>query len=144
MVMRKKPPGKLLPSAHAIDREFRIISALADHTGKLDARFNLGPSHSLVTFPFAAPPPFFVCSAADFPVPTPLALCEDESVIGQAFYVMEAVEGRIFRASNLPDVRPSERRAIMEEFFSVLARLHAIDFEAIGRGCWCFLICLML
>jgi aminoglycoside phosphotransferase (APT) family kinase protein len=62
-VLRRKPPGKLLPSAHAVDREFRVISALHP-TG--------------------------------FPVAKPYLLCEDESVIGTMFYVMECVEGRIY------------------------------------------------
>src|SRR5262249_42275919 len=57
--LRRKPPGKLLPSAHAVDREFRVIQAL-HKTG--------------------------------FPVARPYALCEDESVIGTAFYVMDCVE----------------------------------------------------
>jgi aminoglycoside phosphotransferase (APT) family kinase protein len=78
-VMRKKPPGKLLPSAHAVDREFRVISAL---------------------------------HGTDVPVARPYALCEDESVIGQAFYIMEHVEGRVFRSYMLPDLQPPERAAI--------------------------------
>src|SRR5688572_22772701 len=64
LVLRKQPPGKLLPSAHAVDREFRILSALHP-TG--------------------------------FPVPTPVTFCEDASVIGTPFYVMERMRGRIFR-----------------------------------------------
>src|SRR6202789_1120990 len=62
-VLRRKPPGKLLPSAHAVDREYRVIKALHP-TG--------------------------------FPVAKPYLLCEDESVIGTVFYVMDYVEGRIF------------------------------------------------
>ncbi|MBV8798856.1 MAG: phosphotransferase, partial [Alphaproteobacteria bacterium] len=68
-VLRRKPPGKLLPSAHAVDREFRIISALHP-TG--------------------------------FPVARPYLLCEDESIIGTMFYVMEHVEGRIYWGPLLP------------------------------------------
>ena len=63
VVLRRKPFGDLLPSAHAVDREFRLIDAVHP-TG--------------------------------FPVPRPLALCEDETVIGAVFYVMEMVEGRTF------------------------------------------------
>src|ERR1051326_8168913 len=72
-VMRKKPPGKLLASAHQVDREYRVISALA---------------------------------ATDVPVPRAYAYCDDESVIGSAFYVMEYVRGRIFRDPQLPAVAP--------------------------------------
>src|SRR3712207_2558868 len=61
-VLRRKPPGKLLPSAHAVDREYRVIAAL-HRTG--------------------------------FPVAKPHLLCEDESVIGTAFYVMDFVDGRV-------------------------------------------------
>src|SRR3954471_15997434 len=78
-VLRRKPPGKLLPSAHAVDREFRIISALYP-TG--------------------------------FPVAKPYLLCEDESVIGTIFYVMDCVEGRIYWGPLLPDQTPEQRRAI--------------------------------
>src|SRR5882757_7304138 len=55
-VLRKKPPGVLLKSAHQVDREFRIMKALA---------------------------------ASDVPVPKMYTLCEDDSVIGTTFYVME-------------------------------------------------------
>src|SRR5580692_4366976 len=77
-VMRRKPPGKLLPSAHAVDREFKVISALYP-TG--------------------------------FPVAKPYVLCEDESIIGTMFYVMDCVEGRIYWDAQLPDLSPKERYA---------------------------------
>jgi len=80
-VLRRKPPGKLLPSAHAVDREFRVISAL----------------HPL-----------------GFPVAKPYGLCEDDSVIGTMFYVMEMVEGRILWNATLPEYQPAERRAIFD------------------------------
>src|SRR5580700_11510379 len=80
-VMRRKPPGKLLPSAHAVDREYRAIAALYP-TG--------------------------------FPVAKPYLLCEDESVIGTMFYVMDCVEGRIYWGPMLPDCSPKERTAIYE------------------------------
>src|SRR3954452_10336622 len=62
-VLRRKPPGKLLPGAHAVDREYRVITALGNQ---------------------------------GFPVAKSYGLCEDEGIIGTAFYVMEMVEGRIF------------------------------------------------
>lgn len=98
-VMRRKPPGKLLPSAHAVDREYRVITALAK-TG--------------------------------FPVARTYALCTDESVIGAMFYVMEHVEGRVLWDPTLPGMQPPERRAIYEEMNRVIARLHTVDFAAIG------------
>jgi aminoglycoside phosphotransferase (APT) family kinase protein len=98
-VLRKKPPGQLLASAHQIDREFRVMSALG----------SLG-----------------------FPVPHMRVLCEDESVIGQAFYVMDFLEGRIFRDARLPGLAPAERRAIYDDLNATLARLHAVDWQAAG------------
>ncbi|MCP5093660.1 MAG: phosphotransferase family protein [Gammaproteobacteria bacterium] len=98
-VLRRKPPGKLLKSAHAVDREFRVISALY---------------------------------AADFPVPRPVVLCEDPEVIGTAFFVMEFVEGRIFWDLDLPGLPPAERAAIYDNVNETIARLHTIDYAAIG------------
>jgi aminoglycoside phosphotransferase (APT) family kinase protein len=100
-VMRKKPPGKLLKSAHQVDREFRIMKALA---------------------------------ATDVPVPRMHVLCEDESVIGTAFYVMDYLEGRIFRDPQLPGIAPAERAAIYDSMNDVLARLHKVNFERVGLG----------
>ncbi len=98
-VMRRKPPGKLLKSAHAVDREYRVISALY---------------------------------AADFPVPRPYVLCEDEEIVGTMFFIMEFVEGRIFWELDLPDSDPGERRAIYEHANQTIADLHNFDHEKIG------------
>ncbi len=98
-VMRRKPPGKLLPSAHAVDREFRVISALYP-TG--------------------------------FPVARPYGFCEDESVAGTIFYVMDMVEGRILWDGTLPGMEPTERRAIYEAKCRTFADLHNTDWRAIG------------
>jgi aminoglycoside phosphotransferase (APT) family kinase protein len=97
--LRRKPPGKLLPSAHAVDREFKVISALHP-TG--------------------------------FPVAKPLVLCEDESVIGTAFYVMDCVEGRVLWDQSLPGMSKAERFAIWDEMNRVIALLHTISFEKVG------------
>lgn len=98
-VMRKKPPGKLLPSAHAVDREYRVISALWE---------------------------------TDVPVARAHVLCEDDSVIGQAFYVMEHVEGRVIRDFSLPGMAPADRAAHYMAMADVMARLHAVDYRAVG------------
>ena len=98
-VLRRKPPGKLLKSAHAVDREFRVISALY---------------------------------AAGFPVPRPLVLCEEDAVIGTTFFVMEFVEGRIFWDLDLPELDVAERAAIYDNVNETIARLHTIDYAAIG------------
>ena len=98
-VLRRKPPGKLLPSAHAVDREYRIISALYP-TG--------------------------------FPVAKPYLLCEDESVIGTMFYVMDCVEGRIYWGPMLPDQTPQQRTKIYDAMNETFARLHNMDWENLG------------
>lgn len=100
-VMRSKPApaAKLLPSAHAIEREFTVMRALA---------------------------------ATDVPVPQMLCLCDDESVIGRAFYLMTMVEGRIYWDQSLPDLTQSERAAIYDEMNRVIATLHTVDYAKIG------------
>jgi aminoglycoside phosphotransferase (APT) family kinase protein len=98
-VLRRKPPGKLLPSAHAVDREFRVIKALYEKR---------------------------------FPVARPHLLCEDDSVIGTAFYVMDYVEGRVLWDQSLPGMSPAERSAIWNELNRVIAELHLIDYRSAG------------
>jgi aminoglycoside phosphotransferase (APT) family kinase protein len=100
-VMRSKPApaAKLLPSAHAIEREYRVISALG---------------------------------RAGIPVPATYCLCEDESVIGRAFYVMEFVDGRVLWDQSLPGMTAKERRATYEEMNRVIAALHQVDYRAAG------------
>jgi aminoglycoside phosphotransferase (APT) family kinase protein len=99
LVLRRKPPGKLLPSAHAVDREFRVIEALFK---------------------------------VQFPVARPHVLCEDELVIGTAFYVMDYVEGRVFWDQSLPGMTPAQRGAIWDELNRVIAQLHCLDYRALG------------
>jgi aminoglycoside phosphotransferase (APT) family kinase protein len=98
-VLRRKPPGALLPSAHAVEREFRIMSALA---------------------------------ASDVPVARVYALCEDPTVIGTAFYVMEYVAGRILWDPTLPGMTAAARTAHYDELNRVIAALHRIDYIAAG------------
>jgi aminoglycoside phosphotransferase (APT) family kinase protein len=102
-VMRSKPGprDKLLPSAHAIEREFRVMDALA---------------------------------LSGVPVARMHVLCEDESVIGRAFYVMEFVEGRVLWDQSLPGMTPNERGAVYDEMNRVLATLHGVDVKAVGLG----------
>lgn len=98
-VLRRKPFGPLLPSAHAVEREFRLLSALRP---------------------------------TSFPVPAPIALCEDASVIGSPFYVMEMVEGRTFWDGSLPLLPLAERRPCYEAMIDTLAALHSLDHQALG------------
>ncbi len=98
-VLRKKPPGKLLPSAHLVEREYRIMKALA---------------------------------WSEVPVPRMHLLCEDETIIGTPFFVMEHVAGRILEDMTLPDMSPGQRRAIYFDMIRVLAKLHSVDYGALG------------
>ncbi|MDJ0277431.1 phosphotransferase family protein [Sphingomonas sp. 2R-10] len=100
-VLRRKPFGPLLPSAHAIEREYALIAALHP-TG--------------------------------YPVPRPVALCEDAKVIGAPFYLMERVAGRTIWDGSMPNATPDERRAHYEAMIDALAALHAIDPVAVGLG----------
>jgi len=100
-VLRKKPPGQLVASAHQVDREYRVITALAG-TG--------------------------------VPVPRTRLLCSDDSVIGQMFYVMDAVEGRVLVDPAMPSQTPAERAAIFDSMNDVLARLHQVDYAKVGLG----------
>lgn len=97
--LRKKPPGKLLQSAHAVDREYRVMHALRD---------------------------------TDVPTAKMYALCEDESIIGTPFFVMEYVDGRIFWNVQLPELQPEQRRAVYDELARVLAAIHSVDIDAVG------------
>lgn len=99
-VLRKKPPGKLLPSAHLIEREYRILRALPEAV----------------------------------PVPRARVLCEDASIIGTPFYVMDHVEGRVISNVALPNLTPDERRAIYTDYARIGAQLHAVDYKACGLG----------
>ncbi len=99
-VLRRKPPGELLKSAHAVDREFRVISALAD---------------------------------TDVPVPKTYVLCEDESIVGSMFYVMEYKEGRILWDPLLPEAKDNaERSAIYDAMNQTMAALHNVNIEKVG------------
>jgi aminoglycoside phosphotransferase (APT) family kinase protein len=98
-VLRRKPFGQLLPSAHAVDREYRLLSAL----------------HPL-----------------GFPVPEPLALCDDPDVIGAIFYVMELAKGRPYADGALPEFDAPTRRHMYEQMIDTLADLHVIDPESAG------------
>ena len=98
-VLRKKPSGHLLPSAHAVDREYQVLEAL-QHT--------------------------------DVPVPRVHLLCEDKSVIGTMFYVMDYVEGRVYTDRLLPGCTPVQRAQMYDAMNDVLARLHRIDYRAVG------------
>ncbi len=100
-VLRKQPPGKLLPSAHAVDREYRVQTAL---------------------------------KGTPVPVVPMRYFCEDPSVIGTPFYLMDYIPGRVFARPELPELNNLQRKAAYRAFAETLAALHEVDFHAIGLG----------
>ncbi|MEQ8461728.1 MAG: phosphotransferase family protein [Sandaracinaceae bacterium] len=100
-VLRKKPPGKLLPSAHQVEREYRVLHAL---------------------------------QTTSVPVARVYALCEDPSIIGTPFYLMEHVQGRIFWNVQLPELGRAARSAVYDELARVLAAIHTVSLDSVGLG----------
>lgn len=99
LVLRKQPAGPLLPSAHAIDREYRVMHALR---------------------------------GSAVPVPDMVAYCDDVSIVGTPFYLMDYVDGRVMIDQSLPDMPASERAGIYGEMNRVIAALHAVDIAKAG------------
>lgn len=98
-VLRKQPPGELLPSAHQVDREYRVMHALA---------------------------------GTSVPVPTMYCLCEDKTILGTSFYVMDFVQGRVFTDVGMADSNKDERRGVYLNLARVLGELHSIRPEDVG------------
>tara|TARA_B100002019_G_scaffold205914_1_gene178654 strand:- start:129 stop:1193 length:1065 start_codon:yes stop_codon:yes gene_type:complete len=98
-VLRRKPPGKLLKSAHAVDREYTVITAL---------------------------------NQTDVPVPKSYALCEDEDVIGTAFYIMEFKDGRVLWDPAMENSDQDEAKGVYESMNESMAKLHSVDPDKIG------------
>ena len=98
-VLRKKPPGQLLKSAHAVDREYRVMKGLQN---------------------------------TDVPVPRMLHLCEDDAVLGTAFFVMEFVDGTVFWDPALPELTKRQRAKVYDEQNRALAALHLVDPAKVG------------
>ncbi|GAC17823.1 phosphotransferase [Paraglaciecola arctica] len=99
-VLRRQPPGKLLKSAHAVDREYKVLAALEN---------------------------------SNVPVAKVYHLCEDTSLIGSMFYIMEYVDGRVFWDSALPEISDKQIRSQMyQEMVEVMAALHSVDVDAVG------------
>jgi aminoglycoside phosphotransferase (APT) family kinase protein len=98
-VLRRKPPGPVLPGAHDVIREARVLAALSN-TG--------------------------------FPVAAVHGVCPEDDVIGTPFFVMQMVEGRIFWDATFPQVHHHQRPAYFSAMNETIARLHSIDYAAIG------------
>jgi aminoglycoside phosphotransferase (APT) family kinase protein len=103
IVLRRPPLGHVLPTAHDMGREYRVLSALGPHT--------------------------------DVPVPTTLAFCDDEDVIGAPFYLMDFVAGRLLRdREDAADITPEQARGLSERMAEALAAIHLVDVETVGLG----------
>ena len=104
-VLRSKPgpADKLLASAHAVDREFTVMSAL---------------------------------HGTEVPVPRMYLLCEDEGVIGRAFYVMQFMPGRVLWDQSLPGIARAERAAYYDEMNRVIAAMHNVDVGKVGLAAY--------
>ena len=100
-VLRRKPPGTLLPGAHAVDREYRVLKALGRQ---------------------------------GFPVPRVHALCDDPTVIGTPFYVMDMVPGRVVWEAHFPDMSKADRAVHFDAMNATIASLHSFVPDAIGLG----------
>lgn len=98
-VLRRKPPGKLLKSAHAVDREYRVIRAL---------------------------------HGSEVPVAAGYHLCDDESVIGSMFYIMQFIDGRVLWDPALPEIAKSDRDAYYRAMIDTLVKVHSVDVDAAG------------
>lgn len=99
-VLRRPPLGHVLPTAHDMAREYRVMTALAG-TG--------------------------------VPLPETYALCEDTEVNGAPFYVMEKVDGIIYRdGAALAGLDTAASARISTELVDVLARIHTVDYKAVG------------
>ena len=99
LVLRKQPDGPILPAAHAVDREYRVLAALA---------------------------------GSDVPVPPVLLFHAERDIVGTPFYIMERIEGRVFASTDLPGATPAERGPMFRAVAETLARLHDIDWRAVG------------
>lgn len=98
-VLRKKPPGALLRSAHAVEREFAVIDAL---------------------------------QRTNVPVPLALALCEDDRVLGEAFYLMSYVDGEIYLRPGMEHCGARRRRAVYRAMAESLGALHSVSPRDVG------------
>ncbi|MCJ8320601.1 MAG: phosphotransferase family protein [Colwellia sp.] len=99
-VLRKQPPGKLLKSAHAVDREYKVLNAL---------------------------------KGSDVPVAKVYHLCEDTSIIGSMFYLMEFCDGAVYWSASLAEIDNNDRRTKMYDAMNkTLVALHSVDVNAVG------------
>ncbi len=99
-VLRRPPLGHVMPTAHDMGREYRVLTGLF---------------------------------SAGFPVPRPVLLCTDDSVIGAPFLLMDYVNGRVIAdADDAKSFGPNDASEISRQLVQTLARLHRVDVAAAG------------
>ena len=97
-VLRRKPPGKLLKSAHAVDREYKVLTSLQN---------------------------------TEVPTPKTIHLCEDESVIGTIFYIMEFCDGNIFWDPFASEIDKGRRSLVFDQLNQGISLLHIQDIKTL-------------
>ena len=97
-VLRRKPPGKLLKSAHAVDREYKVLTSLQN---------------------------------TEVPSPKTIHLCEDESVIGTIFYIMEFCDGNIFWDPFASEIDKGRRSLVFDQLNQGISLLHIQDIKTL-------------
>ena len=97
-VLRRKPPGKLLKSAHAVDREYKVLTSLQN---------------------------------TEVPTPKTIHLCEDESVIGTIFYIMEFCDGNIFWDPFASEIDKGRRSIVFDQLNQGISLLHIQDIKTL-------------
>ena len=97
-VLRRKPPGKLLKSAHAVDREYKVLTSLQN---------------------------------TEVPTPKTIHLCEDESVIGTIFYIMEFCDGNIFWNPFASEIDKGRRSLVFDQLNQGISLLHIQDIKTL-------------
>ena len=97
-VLRRKPPGKLLISAHAVDREYKVLTSLQN---------------------------------TEVPTPKTIHLCEDESVIGTIFYIMEFCDGNIFWDPFASEIDKGRRSLVFDQLNQGISLLHIQDIKTL-------------
>ena len=97
-VLRRKPPGKLLKSAHAVDREYKVLTSLQN---------------------------------TEVPTPKTIHLCEDESVIGTIFYIMEFCDGNIFWDPFASEIDKGRRSLVFDQLNKGISLLHIQDIKTL-------------
>ncbi|MFT7649419.1 MAG: aminoglycoside phosphotransferase (APT) family kinase protein [Candidatus Poriferisodalaceae bacterium] len=101
-VLRRPPMGPLLPSAHDMSREHRLMHALRD---------------------------------SEVPVPMMVGLCQDDTVNGRDFYMMEFLDGVVVRDIEIGrEFSEAERTQMCHSLVDTLCALHRVDIDEVGLG----------